>query len=1234
MRCASAVALIALVGAQCTRPADLLNMEAVTPARVGKDLKTQAAYNSCEWDCVLECGKTPWCISAFYNTVGGTCQWSATGEAVESTPGPGNAYQKMASMRVDAEAWHFIDLQSMICNKTLPVEVVIPYHSSLLPRGGDWGETERIFSLTFYRSGQYIEQSTSLSLTLTTAGSQNLISGDEFSPAVIALADLLANKTSAKESVKECQCVGTSRLPLPEGTVRPADYGQQCKTHDSENCGQWYGTDPGVGSYCCDAWCYVDLTTCEGAAGVFESTTLPGAYFSYLVCSENVPASELPAAEKTTCLAKYGPDACYCIGDSSALNLDSSKSIQQTRAGLLQLLPGGTADTTPPGYGTSCLAWDQNNCSDYYPNEGSTRWDTWCCRNWCYVNPSCPTAERSWLVNSTTPLFFSWDACADDSAKIETCPYQRTSTNTTGCECLGPMDDAAKYNDTDLAVRYDINEHYGSKCSNWDKFTCEANFGKAVAGDWCCADWCWVNGATCASARKSKYFHDRFFSYDTCTATAENKARVDKNRANCQFGPGRLGQCECLAGDNPGQGWRDDNTNITAADKAEHGWIEKMGNEYGWDCFAWDDEKCEENWGRRKLGDLVAETLTYDSTAKSLTFQITAAHSEPWEAGWKNVTVTFQGLAEAKLVGKAFVVTAATSTSFTITTDNEDMEGVTTVDTTGGSIFVELALPRWCCNDWCWVSKNCSVAKESSYWAGLYWADDLLACGREGRVLGMEKFNATWSQVTLSSNHGMFPADAVTISGVEGTGWTAANTEIVLGPMVTDSQVTFQVEVAPQETAAVMPVTGAEFALTQTFTQTTCPIPDPDAATATRRLEAEDVDEEDEEAVQHDRELAQDFSRRRGGSRRSSSFSSSSRRRAPDVRRRAPAPAPDPRRRRTPTSSSGSSSQPTQISGSTASSTVRRRAGVVEARRRRTTVVDTGRRRSASQEYRAPNFAATQRRRMNSNPYYSSNGYEVGYPPGRYQTYYGGAPMVQPYGYSGYQTQSSGTSTAMAFAGGAVAGGAMGYYMGSDRRRRWTRRRCFGSRRRLSEIFGSEQGGEGYGSEAMECADDTANPYDDFCVCAQGGSPPPECTTQPMPCKEAMDKYGSVKSADACGVTGCKMSLPADFSRDGLLAYNFLITNDTLFPLKLTLHEITNTKLLLEGVDECPKESEVLEGKWTTVPSQFKQKLFVQLSALQEVPEEELYSNPGTTSIAACAASGVAAAILAATIFV
>ena len=86
-------------------------------------------------------------------------------------------------------------------------------------------------------------------------------------------------------------------------------------------------------------------------------------------------------------------------------------------------------------YGTSCSNWDQDSCESW--KERGDGWalklglpglklgfppklGLWCCKDWCYVDPSCPSATKSLLKEG---LYFSYYACPDEHSNILHCPW-------------------------------------------------------------------------------------------------------------------------------------------------------------------------------------------------------------------------------------------------------------------------------------------------------------------------------------------------------------------------------------------------------------------------------------------------------------------------------------------------------------------------------------------------------------------------------------------------------------------------------------------------------------------------------------------------------------------------------------------------------------------------------------------------------------------------------------------
>ena len=71
-------------------------------------------------------------------------------------------------------------------------------------------------------------------------------------------------------------------------------------------------------------------------------------------------------------------------------------------------------------YGMYCNSWDtyKADCAMLWPNCSA---GLWCCRPWCYVSESCPSAVPDILVPG---LFYSYEACSPDPDIFWKCPYK------------------------------------------------------------------------------------------------------------------------------------------------------------------------------------------------------------------------------------------------------------------------------------------------------------------------------------------------------------------------------------------------------------------------------------------------------------------------------------------------------------------------------------------------------------------------------------------------------------------------------------------------------------------------------------------------------------------------------------------------------------------------------------------------------------------------------------------
>ena len=236
-----------------------------------------------------------------------------------------------------------------------------------------------------------------------------------------------------------CTCTGVN---TGVDTARyGSSYGTTCSAWEdggtftsAPSCNTYTGT----GTWCCRPWCYVDPSTCSETdyyASFFqapnaEQSTL---YFSYDVCdSSNTaePTAGSPAARTYATNAAcpwQGPDeyaSCACTGDNTG--------IEASRYG--------------SDYGTSCKAWEDGGEFTQAPSCATfSQTGTWCCRAWCYVDPTRCDGTRtpffaSYFQSATSSaqqsLYFSYEAC--DSGNTAANAAVRTYATNAACPWQGP----------------------------------------------------------------------------------------------------------------------------------------------------------------------------------------------------------------------------------------------------------------------------------------------------------------------------------------------------------------------------------------------------------------------------------------------------------------------------------------------------------------------------------------------------------------------------------------------------------------------------------------------------------------------------------------------------------------------------------------------------------------------------------------------------------------------------
>jgi len=162
-------------------------------------------------------------------------------------------------------------------------------------------------------------------------------------------------------------------------------------------------------------------------------------------------------------------------------------------------------------YGSSCMAWDMSNCATNYRED---QVDSWCCANWCYVDKSCPSAKDSLNDGMQGILYWSDNACPDDTALTLQCPYRAKSNSTPAgdCTCKTEQVPATVMNWTALGLNETTYAGYGTSCLPWDSQECHLLYPSLDSyAMWCCLSWCWVD-SSCATARASTLWPGHFFS--------------------------------------------------------------------------------------------------------------------------------------------------------------------------------------------------------------------------------------------------------------------------------------------------------------------------------------------------------------------------------------------------------------------------------------------------------------------------------------------------------------------------------------------------------------------------------------------------------------------------------------------------------------------------------------------------------------------------------------------------
>jgi hypothetical protein len=218
-----------------------------------------------------------------------------------------------------------------------------------------------------------------------------------------------------------CKCVGIPDSIEREGEFvlaasgdkYPASYGGECKTHDLELAGCAGEYKP---AYCFESWCYVDkaCAATDRKASFFFGKQAE-LYYSYQTCgSVDAYAAEACAGQDEGSCAGFSENCAWNKPSGNCQNrlcqcTGTNKDLDEAKLGFRE------------GYGESCQAWDAQTCEEWKEKGDGFQLGLWCCKDWCYVDEGCPSAERS---SAADGLFYSYLACPDDAAELAACPWE------------------------------------------------------------------------------------------------------------------------------------------------------------------------------------------------------------------------------------------------------------------------------------------------------------------------------------------------------------------------------------------------------------------------------------------------------------------------------------------------------------------------------------------------------------------------------------------------------------------------------------------------------------------------------------------------------------------------------------------------------------------------------------------------------------------------------------------
>lgn len=426
------------------------------------------------------------------------------------------------------ETWHLVDIAQVVCPK--------PTVSSTAPAFPEYNVGIN------YTSAMVVDAPHIVSFMRTSNKAVSITFKIEDANGASVVPSTTVNLAAVATTVPNtCTCTNPT-IPTAVASTYGTGYGTSCSAWDETNCGDLWGNLT-VGAWCCRPWCYAS-SDCPDA---YSSQAIPGQFFSYAAC--NAVTTPAPSTCQWTAVAQAN-DPCKCLNKGALFS-----SAMRNKFSL--------------SYGESCSAWDMQNCATNYRAD---QVDSWCCSNWCYVDKSCPSAKDSLNDGMTGILYWSDNACPDDTALTLQCPYRPQSNNTPAgdCTCLTEKVPSSVMDWDALGLNSTTYADYGTSCMPWDSQECEKLYPSLSSyAMWCCLSWCWV-GETCASARASTLWPGHYFSYDGCEMSADVVS-------SCKYDDA----CQCR-GELP-SGTFD---NVEGTFKAN----------YGSSCKPWDSLGCKSTW--------------------------------------------------------------------------------------------------------------------------------------------------------------------------------------------------------------------------------------------------------------------------------------------------------------------------------------------------------------------------------------------------------------------------------------------------------------------------------------------------------------------------------------------------------------------------------------------------------------------------------------------------------------